>query len=224
MHARYGAAIYGQYGFLDSFNPTLTAPGGPALLHGRIVPGLCWVDGDYLGIDQGPIVAMIANHRDGFIWNADAAQPLRWSTACAAPASPAAGWTRGVMTDAARFGCGRWRRCRCCRRLHARRDAAGSTCGRWARRRRICRRCSPRFPAARPRDLRIQPLPWSAAHEKLLTGYAGGSLPDLGQVGNSWIAELTAIGAIQPVPAGDAVAGRRPVRRRWSTPTASAAS
>jgi hypothetical protein len=30
---------------------------------------MCWVDKDYLGIDQGPIVAMIANHRDGLIWN-----------------------------------------------------------------------------------------------------------------------------------------------------------
>jgi multiple sugar transport system substrate-binding protein len=50
-------------------------------------------------------------------------------------------------------------------------------------------------------DVAIQPLPWSAAHEKLLTGFAGDSLPDLGQVGNSWIAELTAIDAIEPVPA-----------------------
>ena len=47
----------------------------------------------------------------------------------------------------------------------------------------------------------VQPLPWSAAHEKLLTSYAGGSLPDMGQIGNSWLAELTAIGAIRPVPA-----------------------
>ena len=69
IHRRYGAAIYGQYGFLDAFNPTLAAPvAGQALLHGRIVPGLCWVDKDYLGIDQGPIVAMIANHRDDFVW------------------------------------------------------------------------------------------------------------------------------------------------------------
>ena len=69
MHRRYGAAIYGQYGFLDAFNPTLVAPvPGKPLLHGRIIPGLCWVDGDYLGIDQGPIVAMIANHRDDFVW------------------------------------------------------------------------------------------------------------------------------------------------------------
>ena len=49
--------------------------------------------------------------------------------------------------------------------------------------------------------VQVQPLPWSAAHEKLLTSYAGGALPDMGQVGNSWIAELTAIDAILPVPA-----------------------
>lgn len=49
--------------------------------------------------------------------------------------------------------------------------------------------------------VRMQPLPWSAAHEKLLTAYAGGSLPDLSQIGNSWIAELAAIDAIEPVPA-----------------------
>lgn len=47
----------------------------------------------------------------------------------------------------------------------------------------------------------LQPLPWTAAHEKLLTGFAGGSLPDLGQIGNSWLSELAAIGAIAPVPA-----------------------
>ena len=46
----------------------------------------------------------------------------------------------------------------------------------------------------------VQPLPWSAAHEKLLTGYAGGSLPAIGQIGNSWLAEMVAIGAITPVP------------------------
>ncbi|WOF44623.1 extracellular solute-binding protein [Sphingopyxis indica] len=49
--------------------------------------------------------------------------------------------------------------------------------------------------------VRVQPLPWSAAHQKLLTGFAGGSLPAIGQVGNSWIAEMATIGAIAPVPA-----------------------
>ena len=67
MHARYGRGIYTRYGFLDSFNPTLTDTSAP-LRHGRIVPGIGWVDGDYLGIDQGPIVAMIENERSGLVW------------------------------------------------------------------------------------------------------------------------------------------------------------
>ena len=50
----------------------------------------------------------------------------------------------------------------------------------------------------------VQPLPWTAAHEKLLTGFAGGALPTLSQVGNSWIAELAAIGAIEPLPKAQA--------------------
>ena len=71
MKTRYGAAIYGRYGFFDSFNPTLADPAvAGKLLHGRVIPGVAWVDGDYLGIDQGPIVTMIANHRNGLVWKA----------------------------------------------------------------------------------------------------------------------------------------------------------
>ena len=55
------------------------------------------------------------------------------------------------------------------------------------------------LPAGMP-PIEVQPLPWTAAHETLLTGFAGGSLPAIGQVGNSWIAEMAAIGAIAPVP------------------------
>jgi len=53
----------------------------------------------------------------------------------------------------------------------------------------------------------VQPLPWSGAHQKLLTGYVGRSLPDLAQVGNSWLAELAALDAIDPVPADLDLAG-----------------
>lgn len=49
--------------------------------------------------------------------------------------------------------------------------------------------------------IEVQPLPWSGAHQKLLTGFVGESLPDLAQVGNSWLAELAALDAIDPVPA-----------------------
>lgn len=74
MKRRYGSAIYTQYGFLDSFNPTLTVRDGP-LQHGRIVPGIGWVDGDYLGIDQGPIVIQIENHRSEIVWKAMHSEP-----------------------------------------------------------------------------------------------------------------------------------------------------
>ena len=67
MKARYGTGIYTEYGFLDAFNPTLVTAEHP-LQHGRIVPGVGWVDGDYLGIDQGPIVIQIENHRSDAVW------------------------------------------------------------------------------------------------------------------------------------------------------------
>lgn len=50
----------------------------------------------------------------------------------------------------------------------------------------------------------VQPLPWTAAHEKLLTAYAGDSLPDVAQIGNTWVSELSAIGALSPTPASAA--------------------
>jgi len=57
------------------------------------------------------------------------------------------------------------------------------------------------LPALGLGGIEVQALPWSGAHQKLLTGFVGHSLPDLAQVGNSWIAELAALGAIDPAPA-----------------------
>ena len=47
----------------------------------------------------------------------------------------------------------------------------------------------------------VQQLPWSAAHEKLLTAFAGDSTPDLCQLGNTWIPEFVALGALTPLDA-----------------------
>ena len=66
MQARYGQHIYDQYGFLDSFNPSFTYD--VETRHGRVIPGFGWVADDYLGIDQGPILLMVENHRTGFVW------------------------------------------------------------------------------------------------------------------------------------------------------------
>jgi hypothetical protein len=67
MRRRYGDDLFQRYGFLDAFNPTLREP-GPRLQHGRIVAGKGWFDGDYLGIDQGPILAMLENQRTELVW------------------------------------------------------------------------------------------------------------------------------------------------------------
>ena len=42
----------------------------------------------------------------------------------------------------------------------------------------------------------VQQLPWSAAHEKLLTAFAGDSTPDICQLGNTWIPEFVALNAL----------------------------
>lgn len=58
MKARYGSRVYNQYGFLDAFNPSFS--------DGK--DGF-WVDGQQLGIDQGPILLMTENLRSGLVWN-----------------------------------------------------------------------------------------------------------------------------------------------------------
>ncbi|MBO9875718.1 hypothetical protein PG878_12720 [Xanthomonas hawaiiensis] len=67
MHKRFGDFLYSSYGFLDSFNPSFNYD--IPLKTGRMIPNRGWVAGDYIGIDQGAIVTMIANYRNEFVWN-----------------------------------------------------------------------------------------------------------------------------------------------------------
>ena len=45
----------------------------------------------------------------------------------------------------------------------------------------------------------VQQLPWTAAHQKLLTAFAGGALPDIAQLGNTWLPEFVALRAVDRV-------------------------
>ena len=64
----------------------------------------------------------------------------------------------------------------------------------------VLRELVPEFERAHPGvTVRVQQIPWSAAHEKLLTAFVGGSLPDVVQVGNTWIPELAALDAVRPL-------------------------
>lgn len=51
--------LVGKYGFKDAFNLSYTT--GKGNEEG-------WFDVDYLGIDQGPIIIQLENHRSGLVW------------------------------------------------------------------------------------------------------------------------------------------------------------
>jgi multiple sugar transport system substrate-binding protein len=64
----------------------------------------------------------------------------------------------------------------------------------------VVRELIPEFERANPGlRVRVQQIPWIAAHEKLLTAYAGNATPDLAQIGNSWIPEFAAMRALAPL-------------------------
>lgn len=67
LRRRYGADLYGRYGFFDSFNPSVKAPATSAL--GPVTATAGWVSTDYLGIDQGIALVMMANQRNQMVWN-----------------------------------------------------------------------------------------------------------------------------------------------------------
>ncbi len=45
--------------------------------------------------------------------------------------------------------------------------------------------------------VRVQQVPWTAAHEKLLTAYVGDATPDVAQLGNTWVPEFVAVDALE---------------------------
>lgn len=47
--------------------------------------------------------------------------------------------------------------------------------------------------------IKLEQLPLTAAHQKLLTAFAGGSTPDLSQLGNTWLPEMVALKALEPL-------------------------
>ena len=63
----------------------------------------------------------------------------------------------------------------------------------------------------------LQQQPWTAAHEKLLTAFAGDSLPDVCALGNTWVAEFAALGALQSAASEPLSQGRNstPLAPAW---------
>lgn len=57
----------------------------------------------------------------------------------------------------------------------------------------------------------VQQIPWTAAHEKLLTAFVGEATPDIAMLGNTWVPEFVALNALEPL---DSLAARSTVVRR----------
>ena len=72
---RHGERLYRRYGFLDSFNPSIRDR-GLRLDTGTIDPVHGWVAADHLGIDQGPSLLMIGNHRNEAVWRVMRQSPV----------------------------------------------------------------------------------------------------------------------------------------------------
>jgi multiple sugar transport system substrate-binding protein len=47
--------------------------------------------------------------------------------------------------------------------------------------------------------VRVQQIPWTAAHEKLLTAFVGDATPDIAMLGNTWVSEFVALDALEPL-------------------------
>jgi multiple sugar transport system substrate-binding protein len=64
----------------------------------------------------------------------------------------------------------------------------------------VARELIPEFERRHPGiQLSVQQIPWTAAHEKLLTAYVGESTPDVAQIGNTWVPEFAALRALLPL-------------------------
>jgi hypothetical protein len=74
LRARFGEEIYGRYGFVDAFNPSFPRTAQPT--NGSVRARAGWTADAWLGIDQGPILIMLENHRSGLIWDLFCRSPL----------------------------------------------------------------------------------------------------------------------------------------------------
>lgn len=50
--------------------------------------------------------------------------------------------------------------------------------------------------------VKVVPVPWETAHDKLLTSVAGQQTPDISQMGTTWMGEFAETGALAEVPEG----------------------
>ena len=66
----------------------------------------------------------------------------------------------------------------------------------------VVRELVPAFEKRHPEiRIEVQQIPFTAAHEKLLTAFVGNSTPDAAQLGNTWVPEFVSLHALAPLDA-----------------------
>ena len=74
----------------------------------------------------------------------------------------------------------------------------------------VVRELVPEFERRHPQvHVEVQQIPFSAAHEKLLTAYVGDATPDAAQLGNTWVPEFVSLHALTALDARLSDAHRR---------------
>ncbi len=59
------------------------------------------------------------------------------------------------------------------------------------------------FEAANPdADVKVTPIPWESAHDKLSNAIAAGETPDVSLIGTTWMGEFAEAGGLMPTPEG----------------------
>lgn len=61
----------------------------------------------------------------------------------------------------------------------------------------------------------VTPVPWDAAHDRIVNAIAGGEVPDVTMVGTTWMGEFAALGGLDPVPAN--IDGSQFFEGAWNT-------
>jgi multiple sugar transport system substrate-binding protein len=51
-------------------------------------------------------------------------------------------------------------------------------------------------------DVKVTPIPWDAAHDKLANAIAAGNTPDVSLIGTTWMGEFAEAGGLEPTPEG----------------------
>jgi multiple sugar transport system substrate-binding protein len=64
-------------------------------------------------------------------------------------------------------------------------------------------------------SVNVTPVPWDAAHDRIVNAIAGGEVPDVTMVGTTWMGEFATLGGLDPTPAN--IDGSQFFEGAWET-------